>query len=87
MKDNKKLTRGAGPDPDALILYNVFKYSFITLYLIKIDSIFLNEYKIKLFKNLIQINNNYSYLLTLNNKDLKKEINKIINTYFNKLLS
>jgi len=83
MKDNKTLTRGAGPNPDALILFNVFKYSFITLYLIKIDSIFLNEYKIKLFKNLIQINNNYSNLLLLDNKKLKESINNILKEYFN----
>ena len=85
MKDNKKVTRGAGPDPDALILFNVFKYSFITLYLIKIDSIFLNEYKIKLFKNLILINNNYSNLLLLDNNKLKESINNILKEYFNTL--
>ena len=83
MKNNKNLTRGAGPDPDALILYNILKYSFIVLYLIKIDSIFLNEYKIKLFKNLIQINNNYSNLLLLNNTQLKESINNILKEYFN----
>ena len=87
MKDNKELTRGAGPDPDALILFNVLKYSFILQYLLKIDSFFINEYKIKLFKNLILISNNYSNLLTLNNKELNKELNKIINTYFNNLIS
>lgn len=86
MKDNKKLTRGAGPDPDALLLFNVLKYSFILQYLIKIESFFINEYKIKLFKELIKVNNNYSNLLTLNNKELNKELNKIINTYFNKLI-
>lgn len=63
-------------------LYNILKYSFIILYLIKIDSIFLNEYKIKLFTELIKVNQNYSYLLALNTKELEKEINKITKEFF-----
>lgn len=63
-------------------LYNILKYSFITLYLIKIDSIFLNEYKIKLFTELLKVNQNYSYLLALNTKELEKEINKITKEFF-----
>ena len=65
-------------------LYNILKYSFIVQYLIKIDSIFLNEYKIKLFKELIKVNNNYSYLLALNDKELNKELNKITKEFFKK---
>lgn len=65
-------------------LYNILKYSFIVQYLIKIDSIFLNEYKIKLFKELISVNINYSYILTLNNKELNKELDKITKEFFKK---
>jgi len=67
-------------------LYNILKYSFILQYLIKYDSLFVNEYKIKLFKELIKVNINYSYLLELNNKELNKELNKIIKTFFNQIV-
>ena len=63
-------------------LYNILKYSFIVQYLIKIDSIFLNKYKVKLFKELISVNINYSYLLTLNDKELNKELDKITKEFF-----
>ena len=67
-------------------LHNILKYSFILQYLIKKDSFFINEYKIKLFKELIKVNNNYSYLLNLNNKELNKELTKIINTFFKQIV-
>ena len=67
-------------------LYKILKYSFILQYLIKYDSLFVNEYKIKLFKELIKVNINYSYLLNLNNKELNKELNIIIKTYFKQIV-
>ena len=79
---NNFQTSGTGPDPDIKTLYNILKYSFILQYLLKYESLFINEYKIKLFKELLKISNNFSYLLILNNKELNKELNKIINEYF-----
>ena len=69
------------------IIFNILKYSFILEYLLTYNSIFSNEYKIKLFKELIKINNNYSYLLTLNNDKLKIELNKIIKAFFNEIIN
>lgn len=66
-------------------LYNILKYSFILQYLLKYDSLFINDYKIKLIKELIQINKNYIYIVDLNNKELNKELNKIIKTFFNQI--
>ena len=66
-------------------LYNILKYSIILQYLIKYDSLFVNDYKIKLIKELIQINKNYIYIVDLNNKELNKELNKIIKTFFNQI--
>ena len=63
-------------------LYNILKYGFIVQYLIKIDSIFLDNYKVKLFNELISVNINYSYLLTLNDKELNKELDKITKEFF-----
>lgn len=54
-------------------------------YLLKYDSLFINDYKIKLIKELIQINKNYIYIVDLNNKELNKELNKIIKTFFNQI--
>ena len=66
-------------------LYNILKYCFILQYLLKYDSLFINDYKIKLIKELIQINKNYIYIVDLNNKELNKELNKIIKTFFNQI--
>ena len=66
-------------------LYNILKYSFILQYLIKYDSLFVNEYKIKLIKELIKINKNYIYIIDLNNKELNKTLNKILLEYYKEL--
>ena len=71
---------------DKTLLFNVLRYSFIVIHTIDKNSIYINEYKLKLFPLLLEINNNYSYLMTINNKELKKELIKINKEIFIKLL-
>ena len=67
------------------IEYNTLKYAFILEYLIKRESFFINEYKIKLVNELLKININYAYILNMENNELLNELSKITNEYFVKI--